>query len=195
MTEPVKNRLIDIAPDAMTSADHDLHQRLTQGRGRIPQPFRVWQHCPKIADGMEVIGTHLDNASVFSPPEAEIIILSVAAYWRSPYVVTNHVRHSRTAGLSEEAIETICAGGKPHFDDARHQLLADVVWAALEKRDLGDATFATFEKAFGRRGIAELLAAIGYFTAVSIAMRFHAMRPTSKSVITPPVKAGLETRK
>jgi len=194
MTEPAVNRLIDIAPDAMTPANHDLHERLTQGRGRIPQPFRVWQHCPQIADGMELIGTHLDNASVFSMPESEIIVLSVAAYWQSPYVVTNHVRHSRTAGLSEEAIEKICAGRKPPFDDARQQLLADVVWATLDKRDIDDATFAAAEEAFGRRGVAEMLAAIGYFTAVSIAMRFHAVQPTGKSIITSPAKSGPETQ-
>lgn len=194
MTEPA-NRLIDIAAEAMTPADQALHERLTQGRGRIPQPFRVWQHCPGIADGMEVIGTHLDNASSLTKAEAEVLILAVAAFWQSPYVVTNHIRHSRAAGLSEDAIDAICGGRKPRFEDKREQLMADVVWAALEKRDLDEATFASVEAAFGRRGMAELLAAIGYFTAVSIAMRFHAVQPTSKSTILPSENAGLETQK
>lgn len=191
--EAATDRLADVGPGDWTPGHDDLRQRLTQGRGRFPGPFRVWQHNLGIANGMEAIGTFLDNHGSLSKAESEVLILSVAAYWQAPYVVTNHVRHSRAAGLSEEAIATICAERKPRFDDARLQLVADFVWTALDRQDLDDDAFAATEAAFGRNGIAEMLAAIGYYTAVAIAMRFHAVEPTAKSTFLPDGAAATET--
>jgi 4-carboxymuconolactone decarboxylase len=38
---------------------------------------------------------------------------------------------------------------------------------------LSDAAFAEIEKALGRDGIAEVLALLGYYTAVALAMKVH----------------------
>lgn len=173
-----KNRLAEIDRAEANAQQREVLERVSTGRGRVPTPYQVWLHCPEIADGMEIIGTYLNNDASLSEPEAEIVILLIAAFWKSPYVLANHTRHSRKAGLPESAITAMCEGRKPAFADTRQQLVADFVWSALEKKNLSDSEFAAVEQAFGRRGVAELLLLIGYFSAVALAMKFHDLPET-----------------
>jgi 4-carboxymuconolactone decarboxylase len=179
MTDNSPDRLADVDETKATPLQREVLQRVAKGRGRVPTPYRVWLHCPEIADGMETIGTYLNTESSLSDAEIEIVILSVAAFWHSPYVLENHTRHSRKAGLEESAIAAMRERRKPEFTVERQRLVGDFVWAALEKKPLADTDFATMEREFGRRGIAELLLLIGYYSSVALAMKFHDVSPNA----------------
>src|SRR5215831_16665146 len=90
--EPTRmSRLLEIPTD-----------RLTAGRGRILGPYKIWIHSPKVASGMEEIGTFLNKRSSLTKREVEIGILVISQHWQADYVRQAHIREGKAAGLSPE---------------------------------------------------------------------------------------------
>lgn len=174
MTE---NRLGRIDPESATDAQKKVIARLGEGRGRIPTPFNIWLHNPHLAEGMEIIGTHIDKSPVLSEAESEVAILSTAVFWNAPYVIANHRRHALKAGLSESVVNAILEKRRPEAGGGRLGAVCDAVCDILAGGMIDDARFARYEAELGRAVIAELLITVGYFTSVSLAMSLHALQP------------------
>ncbi|HSI41336.1 MAG TPA: carboxymuconolactone decarboxylase [Xanthobacteraceae bacterium] len=176
------NRIVDVDRTQLTEYQEKVIARLESGRGTILPPYKIWIQSPVIADGMEVIGTHLNTGSSFDYAEREIGILMTAVFWRSPFVITAHLRHARTAGVAEPALESILAGTPARFANERQQAVHDFVQDSLAGGSIEDAAFFGYEQIFGRAGIAELLTLIGYYTSVALGLRMHE--------VPPPVRQG-----
>jgi 4-carboxymuconolactone decarboxylase len=171
------NRLERIDPDAANDEQQKVIARLGEGRGRIPTPFNIWLHNPRLAEGMEIIGTHVDHSPVLSEAETEVAILSTAVFWNAPYVIANHRRHALKAGVPEAVVAAILEKRRPEAGDERLGLVCDAVCDILAGGVIDDARFARYAAVLGRAVIAELLITIGYFTSVSLAMSLHALEP------------------
>jgi 4-carboxymuconolactone decarboxylase len=143
--------------------------RLGEGGGAFPTPFNIWLHNPRLAEGMEIIGTHIDRSPVLSEAEGEVAILSTAVFWNAPYVIANHRRSALKAGVPEALVAAIIESGARGIEG---RLARSATRCATSSRAgvVDDARFARYEAELGRAVIAELLVTIGYFTSVSLAM-------------------------
>jgi 4-carboxymuconolactone decarboxylase len=171
------NRLERIDPEHANDDQKKVIARLGEGRGRIPTPFNIWLHNPRLAEGMEIIGTHIDRSAVLSEAEGEVAILAAAVHWNSPYVIANHRRSALKAGLPEAAVNALLEKRRPEGVDGRLGLICDAVCDLLAGGAVDDARFARYESELGRAVLAELLIVLGYFTSVSLAMTLHALQP------------------
>jgi 4-carboxymuconolactone decarboxylase len=168
------NRIKDVPPQERTPAQNDLHEKVTGARGMFFSPYKVWIHSPPIGFGMEAIGTHLNSKSCsLSPAEMELATLVTARFWNAAYVIKNHSQHAARAGLDAATIEVVTKGGTPPLANERLRAVYGFTSASLRGEALDDAGFARYEKELGRDGIADILGLIGYFTAVSLAMKTH----------------------
>jgi len=177
------DRLERIDPDNATDEQKKVIAKLGAGRGRIPTPFNIWLHNPQLAEGMEIVGTHVDRSPVLSEAESEVAILSTAVFWNAPYVIANHRRHALKAGVPEAMVTAMLEKRRPESDGGpksggtRLGLVCDAVHDMLAGGMIDDSRFARYTAELGRAVIAELLITIGYFTSVSLAMSLHALEP------------------
>ncbi|SAK88295.1 carboxymuconolactone decarboxylase [Caballeronia pedi] len=171
------DRLERIDAERASDAQKQVIARLGEGRGRIPTPFNIWLHNPRLAEGMEIIGTHVDRSPVLSEAESEVAILATAVFWNAPYVIANHRRHALKSGVPEPVVTAILEKRRPDTDDDRFGLICAAVCDLLAGGAIDDARFARYETALGRDVIAELLVTVGYFTSISLGMTLHALRP------------------
>lgn len=171
------NRLERIDPEKATDEQKKVIAQLGEGRGRIPTPFNIWLHNPHLAEGMEIIGTHIDHSSVLNEVESEVAILSTAVFWNAPYVISNHRRHALKAGVPETVVTAILKKQRPDAIGGRLGVICDAVCDILAGGMIEDARFSRYETELGRAVIAELLIVVGYFTSVSLAMSLHALQP------------------
>jgi 4-carboxymuconolactone decarboxylase len=182
---PLRDRTVGLVSDAsrgdMDPRQMQIFERLSQGRGRIPTPYKVWIHSPEAAEGMEIIGTHLNNNSTLSEIEIEIAILLTAKVWEAAYVLNNHLRHGRNAGLDDETLECLTSGIRPVFADEHTQAVHDFTAVALSAAVPSDEEFEHYERVLGRKGIAEILILVGYYTSVSLAMKVHRVTSAESS--------------
>jgi 4-carboxymuconolactone decarboxylase len=169
----IMSRILDVSPDQLTPEQTKIFEQLVAGRGRILGPYRVWIHSPTIASGMEQIGTFLNKRSTLSQREVEMVIIMIATHWRGDYVQTAHVRMGKQVGLSQAVIDALIAGSEPPLTDAHERAVHRFAAAMIASRKVPDAEFAEIEQTLGRPGIAEVLALIGYYTSVAMAMKVH----------------------
>jgi 4-carboxymuconolactone decarboxylase len=167
------NRIQEIPPEKLTPEQATIFEQLTAGRGRILGPYKIWIHSPAVASGMEQLGTFLNKRSSLSRREVEIGILVIAQHWQADYVRQAHIREGKAAGLSPETIDAILAGQDPKLADPHERAVHRFAAALVGGTKLSDAEFAEIEGALGRAGIAEVLSLLGYYTAVSMAMKVH----------------------
>ncbi|SPB13233.1 4-carboxymuconolactone decarboxylase [Caballeronia novacaledonica] len=170
------NRLAHIDAGQASEEQKKVIARLGEGRGRIPTPFNIWLHNPRLAEGMEIIGTHVDASPVLSEAESEVAILSTAVFWNAPYVIANHRRHALKSGVPEAVVTAIIDRRRPE-GVGRLGLICDAVSDILAGGAIDDARFSRYETGLGRAVIAELLVTIGYFTSISLGMTLHALEP------------------
>jgi 4-carboxymuconolactone decarboxylase len=167
------NRTLDIPSDKLTPEQTSIFERLVAGRGRILGPFKIWIHSPPVASAMEQLGTYLNKRGSLSTREVEMVILVISQHWNSDYVRTAHIRAGLAAGLPQETIDAILAGRDPQLSDPHERAVHRFAAALAGGAKMSDAEFAEIEGVLGRNGIAEVLALLGYYTAVSLGMKVH----------------------
>ena len=173
----MSDRLERIDAEQASEAQKKVIAQLGEGRGRIPTPFNIWLHNPRLAEGMEIIGTHVDHSPVLSEAESEVAILATAVFWNAPYVIANHRRHALKSGVPEPVVSAILEKRRPEAGDDRFGLICDAVCDILAGGAIDDGRFARYETGLGRDVIAELLVTVGYFTSISLGMTLHALKP------------------
>jgi 4-carboxymuconolactone decarboxylase len=176
MNSPAASRILDISADAMSPEQAVAAQRLTKGpRGRIPTPYKVWLHSPLLAQYMERLGTFLTHDSSLSTREVEIAVLVIARHWCADYVLHNHAREAREAEIPAETVAEILDRREPNWTSPRDLSIYRIASAADSGSVLSDTDFAFALTHLVRATVAELLRLVGYFTAVSLAMKLHAV--------------------
>lgn len=171
MSEP--NRIKEIPQDQMTAEQTKVFEDLVAGRGKLLAPYKIWIHSPKLAAALEKLGTFLNKASSLSTREVELIICIIANHWKGEYVWASHVRRCVELGFPRSVFDAIRAGQTPKFDDERERAVYDLAKSSMEPGGGSDEVFMRAEKLLGRNGIAEVVALLGYYSAVSMGMKLH----------------------
>ena len=76
-------------------------------------------------------------------------------------------------GYPQAAMDAIKAGRAPDLPDAREKAVYDLCQIAMAPGGGSDEVYDRAEELLGRNGIAEVLALLGYYSAVSMAMKLH----------------------
>ena len=102
-----------------------------------------------------------------------LVICIIANHWKGEYVWTVHVRTAVKLGISQSVFDAICAGQAPVLDNERERAVYDLAKIAIEAGAGSDEVFARAERLLGRNGIAEVLALLGYYSSVAMAVKLH----------------------
>jgi 4-carboxymuconolactone decarboxylase len=167
------SRILEI-PQAQLSEEQKAGiEALIGGRGRLLAPYRIWLHSPKLMRALERLGTFLNKEASLTEREVELGIVLIAHHWQGEYVYQAHVKRCRELGFPGEVIEAIRGDAVPRLDDPRERAVYDVARAAQQPGPGADEVFDRAAAMLGRNGLAELLALLGYYSAVAIAMKLH----------------------
>ncbi len=171
MPEPA--RIKDIPEHELTAEQAKVFKDLVAGRGRLLAPYRIWIHSPKLAAALETVGTFLNKRSSLSEREVELAICIIANHWKGEYVWTVHTRTCVKLGIPQGVFDAIRAGQDPDLADERLRAVYDLAKIAMEPGAGPDAVFERAERILGRAGMAEVLALLGYYSAVAMAVKVH----------------------
>jgi 4-carboxymuconolactone decarboxylase len=171
MSEPMRIR--DIPENELTPDQAKVFKDLVAGRGKLLTPYRIWIHSPRLAAALETIGTFLNKKSSLSEREVELTICIIANHWKGEYVWTVHTRICVALGFAQSVFDAIRAGQDPVLDDERERAVYDLAGIAMEPGGGSDEVYARAERLLGRNGIAEVLALLGYYSSVAMAVKLH----------------------
>ncbi len=128
---PTFGRYAEIPFDRMTQAQQEGYRFLVDGpRGRLPGPYKVWVHNPKLVHAAAPLGQHFTpGASSLTEREREIAVVVITTKWHSAYPNNAHEKRGKEVGLPAAAVEAIIAGLPTSFEDAREQAVYEVAMA------------------------------------------------------------------
>lgn len=173
------SRISEIAPDKLTPEQSAVLEAVQKGRGFLPKPFLIWLHSPTLADRLEGLGTYLNTGSALSAREFEIAIVVVARRVSSPYVYEAHLRSLIKTGHPQAVVDAMRDGRQPEFATDRERIIYEVSRTSDDAAPASDELYDKAVAALGRNGLADLLALIGYYTAVAVAMKMHRVPATA----------------
>lgn len=105
----------------------------------------------------------------------QVVILTVGAVWQAPYELYAHSAVGRRAGLADDAVRTLAAGGLPEqlSDD---EVVAHRVARALSvEHHVEDALYREAENRFGPTGVADIVMLTGIYHTVCAILNVFAI--------------------
>ncbi len=171
-------RHVEVAKDEVTQ---NLAKRFTTLTGHPVQgPFLVW------TAHSQIMSATVDLLEVFkSPSEApldivKIAILIVARQMDSQFEWRTHEPLAIKAGVRRELIESIRRQETPLDMDERESNVFQLTKQLLAENRVEEKTFEDGLKLFGRKGMSELVSAIGFFVMVAVVLNAYEIFPAGE---------------
>jgi len=152
---------------------------LVDENGGLVGPFNAMLFSPDVGDALQRLGSAIRFRTSIPDGLLELAILLVAREWRSTFEWYAHERLARHAGLSDDTIGVLHAGGRPELD-SEEAAVYDFCTALLSVRAVPDGTYHRAVAVLGEPGVVELVVLAGYYTTLAMIL----------SVFEVPVPAG-----
>jgi 4-carboxymuconolactone decarboxylase len=174
---PTFGRYTELPVDRMTPEQRDGCRFMVDGpRGRLPGPYKVWVHNPKLVHATAPLGQHFTpGKSSLSEREREIAVIVITSRWHSAYPAAAHEKRGKEVGLPAATVEAIMAGLPAAFPDAREQVVYEVAMSLANGRLVSQGLYDRAVKVLGHESITDVIVLMGYYTAVSLTMNFYAV--------------------
>jgi len=174
---PTFGRYTEVPVAQMTPEQQAGYRFLVDGpRGRLPGPYKVWVHNPKLVHAAAPMGQHFTpGQSSLSEREREIAVLVITSRWHSAYPTAAHERRGMEVGLPVASVEAIVAGLPTSFPDAREQAVYEVAMALASARIVPQTLYDRAVAVLGHESVTDMIVLMGYYTAVSLTMNFYAV--------------------
>jgi 4-carboxymuconolactone decarboxylase len=167
----VGDRFRPLKYEELTPQQKTMVENLLNGeRGTTTGPFNVLLRSPEMGDIAQKLGAYVRFHSSVPSKLNEMAIIMTARYWTAQYEWTAHKRLAEQAGLSPAIIQSIAEGKKPTSMPADEETVYNFCDELLKTKQVSDKTFAATRDRFGEQRMVDLIAAMGYYQIVSMAL-------------------------
>src|SRR5881296_4483432 len=162
---PTFGRYAEIPIDQMTPGQRDGYRFLVDGpRGRLPGPYKVWVHNPKLVHAAAPLGQHFTpGQSSLSEREREIAVVVITNRWHSAYPAAAHERRGKEVGLPAATVEAMITGLPVSFPDQREQTVYEVAMSLAGDRLISQGLYDRAVKVLGHEGVTDVIVLMGYY--------------------------------
>jgi 4-carboxymuconolactone decarboxylase len=133
-------------------------------------PFRVYMRSPELAPKLEAISDYVRWGTGLEPRLTELAIMMTARQWSSQWIWRGHYRAAVRGGLDPSVGADIAAGRHPEKMKADETILYTYATEMYRDKAVSDATYAAAVKAFGEKGLIDLVATMGYYDTVAMTL-------------------------
>jgi 4-carboxymuconolactone decarboxylase len=155
--------------DEMSPAQKTMIQHLLAGDRRgVGGPFNILLRSPEMGDLAQQFGASMRFHSSMPPRLNEFAIILTARFWTAQYEWNAHRRAAAQAGLSEDIIQAVAAGKRPGKMAADEETVYNFCTELLKTHQVGDTTYQATVKAFGEKGVVDIMGVMGWYQFVSM---------------------------
>ena len=159
---------------AFTAEQKVQYERFAQTRkpgpnGALGGPFDPWLTNPELFQRLTGLGAMLWARTSLDRGLVELAICVTGKFWEANVEWAAHAPRAIEFGVAPQVLDAVLAGRRPDGrpeDQLVYELCQTMHRTHALPRPLYDAGVA----AFGERGVAELMAVIGYYTLVSMTL-------------------------
>jgi len=167
-------RIPMFTPEAMTPDQEKVYRSVISGpRGTLVGPLRVALHRPELAQRWSAFGEILRFGTTLPARMTELAIVVTARRWNSQIEWHVHAAAAARAGIPQDVLDAIREGHQPHFDSSEDADVYEFARMLQESGNVGEDVYQRVYARWGKVGIVELTAVIGYYTLVSMTLNVH----------------------
>ena len=165
------DRFKPLTSEQLTPEQRTLVNDLLSGtRASLDGPFNVLLRSPEMGNLSQKLGEYLRFRTVVPKRLNEMAILMTAKWWSSQYEWYLHSTLALSAGLNQAVIEAIRAGDRSAQMQPDEAIVYDFCTELRDRRRVSDGTFKAAVSLLGERGVVDLVATMGYYDLVSMAL-------------------------
>jgi 4-carboxymuconolactone decarboxylase len=133
------------------------------GDGRLIGPFNPVLFSPEIASRFLELQEAEQKCTTLSERVRQVVILTVGAVWKAAYELYAHSAAARRAGIPEDAIRILVAGGLPDALSPEEKTAQRYVLQLSADRRVDAAIYDEAERRFGARGLVDITFLAGIY--------------------------------
>jgi 4-carboxymuconolactone decarboxylase len=160
---------------------------LAGDRGSLNGPYNVFLRSPEMGNLAQQFGDYVRFHSTVPKKLNEFAIIITGRYWNSQYEWLAHRKYAADAGLSEDIIQAVANRKRPAAMQPDEEAVYDFCTELLETKQVSDASFAAAKNKLGEQGVVDLIAVVGYYHLVSMALNVdrYPLPPGAKPELKP----------
>ena len=164
----VGDRFKPLTYEGMTPAQKRMTDNVLNGeRKSMGGPFNALLRSPEMGDLAQQLGAYVRFRSSLPRHLNEMAIIMTARVWTAQYEWYVHKQAALDAGLNPAIAAAIAENKRPASMKPDEQALYEFTKELLDTKHVSDATFQNAVKAFGEKGVVDLIALTGYYGMVS----------------------------
>jgi 4-carboxymuconolactone decarboxylase len=162
------DRFKPLTYETMTAEQRKMTDNiLNSERKSMGGPFNALLRSPEMGDLVQQLGAYIRYRTSLPHRLNEMAIIMSARHWTAQYEWYAHKPLALEAGLNPAIADAIAEGRKPAGMKADEEAVYNFCTELLNTKQVSDATFQAAVKAFGERGVVDLIGATGYYQLVS----------------------------
>jgi 4-carboxymuconolactone decarboxylase len=154
---------------------------LVDGDGQLLGPPAVWVLSQPLGLALERFGYAIRYELGLSRRAQEIAILMVAEHRHSEFERFAHEQAGRKAGLSDDDLEAIAAGGTPVLYSVEERAVYAVTRRVLDAQSLTEPEYEEFAHALSVPRLFELVTLIGYYLMLATQLAVFDIQPPGQA--------------
>ncbi len=163
-----KPRFPEIPREQMTEAQKRVYDEIEKSRGSVRGPFGPVLRSPDLADRWQKFGGYVRYETSLPARLNEFAILITARFWGALYEWYAHKPLAIQGGLAEAITEDLARNRRPANMKPDEELIYDFCTALHRQHFIDDMLFQRAKETLGERGIVDLVAVSGFYSAVSM---------------------------
>jgi len=169
-------RIDPLKREEMTEEQGRAYDEVVAKGGRTGGPNGIYIRVPELFRLNQGLGNYL-RANHVSARHRQLAAIVTVRRWNGAYAWGAQGRDALKAGISRDIVDAVNERRTPVLDDADDKTVYE---AAVELADTGSLSDASFEAAVGQLGfnqVLDLVASVGFFTAVAQAVSVFEVDP------------------
>lgn len=169
------SRLSKKTREELSEAQQEQYDRISESRqpredGQFGGPFDPWIRSPELARRAWSFAGYVWERTTLDRGIVELAIIVTARYWRSNVEWAAHSVAAKKYGIPQDVIDAVFAQHRP--EGASDEILAayDFCRVLHETKEVPQKIYDRSVAVFGEQGVMELIAAIGFYTMVSMTL-------------------------
>jgi 4-carboxymuconolactone decarboxylase len=189
----MKDRMPPLTEAQMDDAQRTAAAALIAGpRKGVFGPFVPLMRSPELMDRLQRVGEYLRFGNTIPAKLNELAMLITARHLTNQFEWAVHHPNAIKLGVARATLDEIEQGRTPVGLPEDEEVVYDFCTELLSTHHVTDATYERALRAFGERGVMDLVGTVGYFIAICLAMNVAGTPAPNTGV--PPL-APLPTRR
>ncbi|HEY3117336.1 MAG TPA: carboxymuconolactone decarboxylase family protein [Chloroflexota bacterium] len=172
-------------PDELAPEHRAVWEAIQGSRGQVRGPFAMLLHSPELAGRVAHLGAYVRFEGVVDPRTKEVVVLAGARELNCAFEWGAHSGElARGAGVTDDVIVAIRDRLTSALSPEDRQLV-EYAQALVRDHTVDEPAVKAMEARFGRKGVVELTAQVGYYVLLATVLNAFAVEPLEGSPVLP----------